>query len=102
MKKNRKDNAKRERIIMIASSAFVLTALTMTGIYMQSGEEKSQDDGYTLDFTFSPCPDSSGGAGCSVDAPLPSEGFSWVRFSSPCTVVSPGISILPDPASRGI
>lgn len=51
MKKNRKDNAKRERIIMIASSAFVLTALTMTGIYMQSGEEKSQDDGYTLDFT---------------------------------------------------
>ncbi len=51
MKKNRKDNAKKERIIMIASSAFVLTALTMTGIYMQSGEEKSQDDGYTLDFT---------------------------------------------------
>lgn len=51
MRKNRKDNAKKERIIMLASSAFVLTALTMTGIYMQSGEEKSQDDGYTLDFT---------------------------------------------------
>lgn len=36
---------------MLASSAFVLTALTMTGIYMQEGEEKSQDNGYTLDFT---------------------------------------------------
>lgn len=36
---------------MFASSAFVLTALTMTGIYMQAGDEKSQDDGYTLDFT---------------------------------------------------
>lgn len=51
MKRNRKDNAKKERIIMFASSAFVLTALTMTGIYMQAGDEKSQDDGYTLDFT---------------------------------------------------
>lgn len=51
MKRNRKDNAKKERIIMIASSAFVLTALTMTGIYMQAGDQKSQDDGYTLDFT---------------------------------------------------
>ncbi len=51
MRKNRKSSVKKERIIMIASSAFVLTALTLTGIYMQAGEEKSQDDGYTLDFT---------------------------------------------------
>ncbi len=51
IKKDRKSNAKKERIIMLASSAFVLTALTMTGIYMQEGEEKSQDNGYTLDFT---------------------------------------------------
>ncbi|MCM1191409.1 MAG: M23 family metallopeptidase [Butyrivibrio sp.] len=51
MKRNRKDNAKKERIIMLASSAFVLTALTMTGIYMQAGDEKAQDNGYTLDFT---------------------------------------------------
>lgn len=36
---------------MIASSAFVLTALTMTGVYMQSQERKAQDDGYTIDFT---------------------------------------------------
>lgn len=36
---------------MIASSAFVLTALTMTGIYMKSNNEKQMDDGYTIDFT---------------------------------------------------
>lgn len=34
---------------MIASSAFVLTALTMTGIYLKSQNAESQDDGYTLD-----------------------------------------------------
>ena len=34
---------------MIASSAFVLTALTMTGMYLQSRNTESQDDGYTLD-----------------------------------------------------
>lgn len=36
---------------MLASSAFVLTALTMTGIYMQARDEQSKDNGYTLDFT---------------------------------------------------
>lgn len=51
MRKDRKNNAKKERIIMLASSAFVLTALTMTGVYMQAGEEKAKDNGYTLDFT---------------------------------------------------
>lgn len=48
---NRKNNAKRERIVMFASSAFVLAALTMTGIYMQSRNVESQDNGYTIDFT---------------------------------------------------
>lgn len=48
---NRRNNAKKERIIMIASSAFVLSALTMTGIYMKSTNIDSEDDGYTLDFT---------------------------------------------------
>lgn len=51
MRRNRKNSAKRERIIMLASSAFVLTALTMTGIYMQAQDEQSKDNGYTLDFT---------------------------------------------------
>lgn len=51
MRKNSRNNTKRERIIMIASSAFVLTALTMTGIYMKSNNEDQMDDGYTIDFT---------------------------------------------------
>lgn len=51
MRRNRKDNAKKERIIMIASSAFVLTALTMTGVYMQSRDQESENDGYTIDFS---------------------------------------------------
>ena len=51
MRRNRKNSAKKERIIMLASSAFVLTALTMTGIYMQAQDEESKDNGYTLDFT---------------------------------------------------
>ena len=36
---------------MIASSAFVLTALTITGVYMQARDTDSQDDGYTIDFS---------------------------------------------------
>lgn len=36
---------------MIASSVFVLAALTMTGIYMQSNNVESKDDGYSIDFT---------------------------------------------------
>lgn len=51
MRRNRTNNVKKERIIMLASSAFVLAALTMTGIYMQTRDEESRDDGYTLDFT---------------------------------------------------
>ena len=51
MRRNRNDNTKKERIIMIASSVFVLTALTMTGVYMQSRDLESENDGYTIDFT---------------------------------------------------
>lgn len=51
MRKNRRNNTKKERIIMIASSAFVLSALTMTGIYMKSNNTEKQDDGYMIDFT---------------------------------------------------
>lgn len=51
MKRNRKNSIRKERIIMIASSAFVLTALTLTGIYMKEGNVESKDDGYTIDFT---------------------------------------------------
>lgn len=51
MRKNRRNNAKKERTIMIASSVFVLAALTMTGIYMKSNNTEEQGDGYTIDFT---------------------------------------------------
>lgn len=51
MKRNRKNSIKKERIIMIASSAFVLTALTLTGLYMKEGNVESKDEGYTVDFT---------------------------------------------------
>ena len=36
---------------MIASSAFVLAALTMTGVYMKERNSNSQNDGYIVDFT---------------------------------------------------
>lgn len=50
MRRNRRSSGKKERIVMIASSVFVLAALTMTGVYMQSRESESKDDGYTIDF----------------------------------------------------
>lgn len=35
---------------MVASSAFVLAALTMTGIYMKEKNTENKDDGYSVDF----------------------------------------------------
>jgi len=51
MRRNKKSGINKERIIMLASSAFVLAALTMTGVYMKGQNVESRDDGYTLDFT---------------------------------------------------
>ena len=51
MRRNRKNSLKKERIIMLTSSAFVLAALTMTGIYIKNKNEESRNDGYTIDFT---------------------------------------------------
>lgn len=51
MRRNRKNSIKKERIIMIASSAFVLAALTMTGVYMKDKNAQSKNDGYMIDFT---------------------------------------------------
>lgn len=48
---NKRSNAQKERIIMIASSVFVLSALTLTGIYMKTVNREEQDDGYVIDFT---------------------------------------------------
>lgn len=51
MRNNRKQNIRKERIIMIASSAFVMAALTMTGVYMKENSAQDQNDGYSIDFT---------------------------------------------------
>ena len=48
--RGRGDSIKKERIVMIATSAFVLAALTMTGIYVRSTGEKNKNDGYQVDF----------------------------------------------------
>lgn len=49
MKRGRKKQ-RRERMIMIGSSLFVLTALTMTGIYVKD-KNQVQDDGYVVDLS---------------------------------------------------
>lgn len=48
--KRRRKNHRKERIIMLCSSAFVLTALTMTGIYVKE-RNQNQDDGYVVDLS---------------------------------------------------
>ena len=48
--KRRRKNQRRERWIMIGSSLFVLTALTMTGIYVKE-KNQIQDDGYVVDLS---------------------------------------------------
>lgn len=48
--KRRRKNQKREKLIMLGSSMFVLTALTMTGIYVNE-KTKEPDDGYVVDLS---------------------------------------------------
>ena len=50
MRRDRKSSIRKERIVMIASSVFVLAALTMTGVYMKEKNMESKDDGYSVDF----------------------------------------------------
>lgn len=49
--RSHKNSTKKERIVMIASSAFVLAALTMTGVYVKNNSEKTKNDGYNIDFS---------------------------------------------------
>lgn len=57
-RKMRRDNgykrgrnaAKKEKIIMIASSAFVLMALTLTGVYVKNNSNEQKNDGYEINF----------------------------------------------------
>lgn len=48
--KRRRKNQKREKMIMLCSSLFVLTALTMTGVYVKE-RKQVEDDGYVVDLS---------------------------------------------------
>lgn len=48
--KKGRNAAKKEKIIMIASSAFVLMALTMTGVYVKNNNSEQKNDGYQINF----------------------------------------------------
>lgn len=50
-KRSGKSGQRKERAIMIASSVLVLSALTVTGVYVRNGKEKDEDGGYTIDFS---------------------------------------------------
>lgn len=50
MRRHDRNSARRERTILIASAAFVLAALTLTGVYMSRNNQEDLDDGYTVDF----------------------------------------------------
>lgn len=47
---NRKETVRRERMIMILSSVFVLAALVCVGFYMRGQTTEEQGDGYEIDF----------------------------------------------------
>lgn len=49
MTRRNRNSIKKERIIMLASSLFVLTALTVTGIYVKQSNRVEKDD-YVVDF----------------------------------------------------
>lgn len=49
-KRSGKSSQRKEKAIMIASSALVLSALTITGVYVRNGS-KEPDGGYTIDFS---------------------------------------------------
>lgn len=51
MKKDDRNNLRRERFIMLSTSAMVLTALTVSGVYMRNHSQRAQDNGYTIDFS---------------------------------------------------
>ncbi|MDE7183502.1 MAG: hypothetical protein K2O40_03285 [Lachnospiraceae bacterium] len=50
-KRSGRKSQKKERAIMIASSVLVLSALTVTGVYVRNGKGEEQDGGYTIDFS---------------------------------------------------
>jgi murein DD-endopeptidase MepM/ murein hydrolase activator NlpD len=47
---NRKETVRRERIVAVLSSVFILAALVCVGIYMKGQTGREQSDGYEIDF----------------------------------------------------
>ncbi len=50
-KRSGKSSQRKEKMVMIISSALVLTALTVTGIYVRNQNNEEPDGGYTIDFS---------------------------------------------------
>ena len=48
--RRRRRNQKKEKMLMLFSSLFVLTALTMTGVYVKERNQLNQDD-YVVDLS---------------------------------------------------
>lgn len=49
---NNRNNSRKEQIVVIASAVFVLAALTLTGVYVKSNNDKAKNDGYNIDFSL--------------------------------------------------
>ena len=49
MARRNRNGVRKERIVMLATSVFVLTALTVTGIFVRRGN-KAEQEGYVVDF----------------------------------------------------
>lgn len=49
-RRRRRPGLQKERIVMIAASVFVLTALTLTGVYLKQKNDQT-NDGYLIDFS---------------------------------------------------
>lgn len=41
----------KEKAIMLAASVFVLSALTLTGVYVKENNVKQNDDGFSIDLS---------------------------------------------------
>jgi len=50
-KRSNRNGLKKERAVMVASTVLVLSALTVTGIYVRKDEKEARDNGYTIDLS---------------------------------------------------
>lgn len=50
-KRSSKSSQRKEKVIMIASTVLVLSALTVTGVFVRNSNTEEPDGGYTIDFS---------------------------------------------------